>query len=149
MEISASPGRYTIQYDEANNRWYFQQIDSASVQHNVTINRAMADETITLIMAWTAAIVAGSINGSAFSSTAAGTSAVFSSDLYIGDSVWGGQQANLDFFWFACGTGTLTDADAAAIHANGNPDPPKALFPTAAAVKLIWNAITDQARQYA
>jgi hypothetical protein len=34
-----------------------------------------------------------------------------------------------DILWFACGTGALSDADAAAIHAFGAADPTPDVFP--------------------
>ena len=78
------------------------------------------DDEATIVFACDSGHVKVSTNGGAFTSvanTSIPTLAVALADL--GTAV-GGAQFNGDVLWFACGTGTLTDADAARFHALGN-----------------------------
>lgn len=108
-----------------------------------------AGDSKTLIAAWTATAVKISIDGAAFVSTAQSsipTLAATTAD--IGGGNWTGSISDVNHFWFACGTGTLTDTDAANIHANGNSDPSPGLFPSTADLTVIWKAIDGTARTY-
>ncbi|MEK0326660.1 MAG: hypothetical protein QQN63_13260, partial [Nitrosopumilus sp.] len=57
-------------------------------------------------------------------------------------------ESDSDILWFACGLGTLTDADAAAIDALGNTDPAPANFPAAAQLTAIWSADNNTFQTY-
>lgn len=102
---------------------------------------------LTVIGAWTATTVRLSNNGAAFVSAGNANIPTVGGTVYIAGT--GVQVLDSDAFWFACGTGTLSDADAAAIHAWGNSDPPPGLFPPAADLTMIWRAIDSTARKYA
>jgi hypothetical protein len=80
--------------------------------------------------------VAISLGGVAFTSVSNASIPVLSATLFdIGSraaSLW----IASDVHWFACGTGTLTDADAAAIHAFGDTDKAPSQFP--GACTMVW-----------
>lgn len=108
-----------------------------------------AGDTVTVIAAWTSTTLKLSVNGAAFTSQAQADIPVIPETLfYIGRDITSVQTGDEDFFWVACGLGTLTDADAAAIHANGNPEPPPGLFPDAADLTMIWKPRNQIARRF-
>lgn len=108
-----------------------------------------AGDTVTVIAAWTSTTLKLSVNGAAFTSQAQADIPVIPETLfYIGRDITSAQTGDEEFFWVACGLGTLTDADAAAIHANGNPEPPPGLFPDAADLRMIWKPRNSIARQF-
>jgi hypothetical protein len=86
----------------------------------------------TVIYAWTATDLRISVDGGAFVTTA-NTTIPGQATLYIGsDQVQGNgsnRQGDSDYLWVAGGTGTLSNADAAAIHGFGNTDHPQGDFP--------------------
>lgn len=84
-----------------------------------------AGDYVTLIAAWTNTTISLSVNGGAFSSVARGGTvggAALPATFEIGNRAATGLEIDSDVLWFACGTGTLTDTAAAAIHALGNTD---------------------------
>lgn len=109
-----------------------------------------AGDSKTIVFAWTATALLLSVDGGAFASTANSSIPTLSSGTayLLRDRLSAALQPDADLFWFACGLGTLTDTDAANIHAWGNSDPSPGLFPTTADLTLIWKAINDQARSY-
>ncbi|HEY6020165.1 MAG TPA: hypothetical protein VIY48_09770, partial [Candidatus Paceibacterota bacterium] len=79
-----------------------------------------AGDTLTVVMAWTSTTLSMSINGAAFQTQSntnvpTGLSSLF--DIGTENGVSGVRASDSTFLWFACGTGTLTNADAAAIAA--------------------------------
>jgi len=88
-------------------------------------------DLVTLVIKWGGA-PAISVNGAAFVSDGALVeSAITATSFDIGTSgtVNANREIDSDIFWSAAGRGTLTDADAAAIHAFGNTDPMIQSFP--------------------
>lgn len=69
-------------------------------------------DTVTMIGYWTATTIAVSINGAAFTTRARSVYSTLPmpSTFDIGSNA-GGNTSDLDFLWFACGTGTLANAD--------------------------------------
>lgn len=109
---------------------------------NISTSAWAAGDLKTIVMKWTAADMSLSVDGGVFS-TSASTSvpalAATLADIGPGTLFTGTNQPDSDVFWFACGTGTLADADASAIHAAGN-NPSAGVFGTSAALTLLWDA---------
>jgi hypothetical protein len=108
-----------------------------------------AGTLMTVVAAWTDTQIKISVNGAAFAvnTGAANTTPPdpMPSTFRIGEQAVGGQMLNGDVLWFAAGKGTLTDADAAALHAKGNTDPTFSDFTLENDPTLIWNANTATA----
>lgn len=100
-----------------------------------------AGDDLTLIGAWTGTTLLVSINGGAFVS--AGMSSIPTIVATLFDiarrSTSAVQYFDVDYFWAAAGLGTLSNADAAAIHAWGNTDPTFALLP--GSPSFLWRAL--------
>lgn len=112
----------------------------------VTINPVPAfavGDTLTYIAAWATTEVKFSIDGAAFTTAANAVSPAIDPN-HPWDIGQRGYSAtgfvNSDVFWFAAGLGTLTDGNAATIHALGDTDPGIGGFPTLAT--FFW-AATD------
>lgn len=96
-----------------------------------TLTRATAwaaGATPTIIFAWTATQLKVSFDGSAFTTIASATIPTMAASTFgvCNAGAAATNQIDSDILWFACGTGTLTDGDAAVIHGYGNSD----LFPS-------------------
>jgi uncharacterized repeat protein (TIGR02059 family) len=95
----------------------------------------------TVIYAWTATDVRVSVDGGAFVGTG-NTTIPGQATLFIGsDQVQGNgsnRQGDSDYLWVAGGSGTLTNTDAATIHAFGDSDHAQGDFPGAAT--FAWAA---------
>lgn len=114
---------------------------STSVPYNV-------GDFITIVAAWTSTQLRSSYNGAVFTNTAASTQipTLASTIFDIGSNAGNGfTQANSDVLWFAAGSGTLTDTDAAAFNAFGNTDPALDTVPSplVSLPKLVWAAKTS------
>jgi hypothetical protein len=121
-----SNNRLILYYEAASDNFAFQRRTTAGSQSRSSAAQVFAaGDAKTVIVAWDAATVKISIDGGAFLS-AAGTPQipVLADALFdIGSGQTNNEHADSDFLWFACGTGTLTDADAATLHALGNTGP--------------------------
>lgn len=119
--------------------------DTSGVQSVVISDTFAIGDITTLIITWTATTLALSVNGSVFSTssrTKFPDPSLLASTFNIGSShndLW----TYSDVFWAACGKGTLSNADAATIHGFGNVDPLASDFPGAAALSLLWPAVTS------
>lgn len=101
----------------------------------------------TVVGYWTATTIGISANGSAFVTLAAsGTPSALLPSFFIGSNDAAGN-AVLDssVFWFACGTGTLSNADAATINGFGNNDVGIGAFP--GSPTMFWSAKDDHYMQ--
>lgn len=111
------------------------------------------NEDITVAGYWSGTTVAISINGSAWT-TASNTQIPNMTNpgtvpIYIGARRGATQQWNGDFHWVAMGTGTLTNADIAALHGLGNArsiDIFNLPLGANAYPTLVWNASTARTR---
>ena len=105
-----------------------------------------AGDLVTLIGAWDGSNNYFSINGGTFTSTANTAAPSLPTTFDIG-SLAGAAQMDLDSMWFASGTGTLSDADAASINRYGNSDPTLSTLSTratASAPSLVWDGENKQ-----
>ncbi len=131
--------------DQGNDRWVIERNNGGAADtlwHSATL--VVKDVPITIIAAWTAAGVFLSVDGAAFETTAGTdipTLAAIDADLGTRQV---GQHVNSDFLWFACGTGPITDAQAAALASLGNLDDLEAHseFDAVMQPTLLWKART-------
>ncbi|MBI4034339.1 hypothetical protein HY380_00405, partial [Candidatus Saccharibacteria bacterium] len=95
----------------------------------------------TVIFAWTSSAVKVSVDGSAFTSAAQAVPPTLAASTFkLG---YGDETSDSDILWTATGTGTLSDADAAAINRYGNSDPNVADLATTATSStptFVWKA---------
>lgn len=107
-----------------------------------------AGTVLTVVAAWDATTTKVSINGAAFTSaanTGIPTLAATLFDLATGPIIGGISPLDGDIFWFACGTGTLTNTDAATINGFGNTPP--ALTSVPGNVTDVWQGVTASSSQ--
>ena len=136
-------------YDASSARWGFSR-KAAAAGLDVFITDAFAGGAgLSLLSAWTATQLRGSLDGGAFSSVAnSSIPTLTATTIDIGSNAgasswWGGNVR-----WFATFAGTLTDADAAALDALGDTPPTWAqlvgALPATAQVTGLWDARTAQ-----
>lgn len=102
-------------------------------------------DRMTFIFWWSATHQGMSVNGGSLSSSANANVPTLSAttfDVGCATSVYADAEFDCDFLWVACGTGTLTDAIAAAIYALDDGVYP-CDFPAIAVVTACWNADND------
>jgi hypothetical protein len=97
-----------------------------------------AGAKFTLIASPTSTQTRLSVNGAAFIATAKAAGAITDTTFHIGNRADGTRAAACAYYWAAAGLGALTDADAAALHANGDSDPPWGSLP--AQPTFLWTA---------
>jgi type IV pilus assembly protein PilA len=122
-----------------NRVWEMQQSSGQGIGWPDNTNPAGTAHT--LIGYVTPTQVGVSLDGGVFK-TAARTSGtgLTPSALYVGSSSSAAsQQLDGRILWLACGTGTLSSADAATINSIGNADPTRANFPSSAQVTMTWD----------
>lgn len=142
-----SNNRITGFYDEPSNEVYlFRKLAGAGTD----VHRAAsfnAGESVTIVYAWTGTQTKVSFNGSAFTTAANSSIPNLSTipNVDFGSSVGTSQHFDGDVLWLAAGSGTLTDADAAAFDAFGDGDKPPAdtLWGSTATPTFMWSADTD------
>jgi|SRR5579884_891108 len=136
----------SLRYNTAAGQWEFWEMSAASPPAATAsiASSFTAGQLITVIGSWNSSTDAISISGAAFTSAATAVHPAPSSPSFdIGSD---GQSLDInridaDVLWFACGTGTLSNADAATINSWGNADPKVAQFPAAAQADFVWNGV--------
>lgn len=78
-----------------------------------------------------------SYNGSNFLTAANARTISAPTELFIGQGHLGSYNPAVDYKWLAVGKGTLTNTQAAAIHALGNNDPLPHMFPSSAQLSFL------------
>ena len=129
-------------WDEASHTFHLERHKGGSGTTAASAAQTFSAGTVkTVIYAWTATDVRISVDGGAFVGTG-NTTIPGQATLYIGsDQVQGNgnnRQGDSDYLWVAGGSGTLTNTDAAAIHAFGDSDHPQGDFPGSAT--FAWAA---------
>jgi hypothetical protein len=135
---------YRIHFNVGNDTW-------ACIQENGTSKTAASaaqtfayGTTQTIIGAWDSSNnIKLSLNGGAFTvaNDFASKPTSLPSTWLIGDRFSLDRQMNGEYLWVIVGSGTLSDADAATIHAFGDTDPDISLIP--GAVTMFWAATSD------
>lgn len=101
--------------------------EAAGIQDLVTVTSSFnAGDTKTVIAAWDSGHIYLSIDGAAFVSAVSThipslVAALF--DIGSGGSISANEFIDSNSLWFACGTGTLTNQDAATLYGYGNTPP--------------------------
>jgi hypothetical protein len=119
-----------------------ERVPGAGGGHQVTVLSSHAvGDYVTVTAKWTAGGLGLSVNGSAFSTISttdipSGMPATFDIGSQGGPAV-----IDSDILWFASGTGTLTDTDAATIGRFGNGDPKMNSFSSSAAPTMAWDGV--------
>lgn len=104
-----------VYYDGAN--WAIYRQDGSVLRSARVAFSVVAGTPITVVTAWTPTSVGISVNGGAFATTTFAAQASIATAAFDLGSVGGTSNFQSgDLCRFACGTGTLTDADAASIH---------------------------------
>ena len=132
--------------NQGDDRWAFQR-ENGGVSDTIwfSITPMTKDVEVTVIATWTATGVSLSVDGAPFETTVSANIPTLAISTFDIGTRLGGQISDSDFFWFACGLGTLTDLDARLIHAAGNTPPRKTDLPSLAAPTLLWNCNTRAA----
>lgn len=119
-----------VYYRASTDQWVtLRRITGVSTRASSAAQTFLTGTTHTIVGTWSATEIKISIDGGAFvSAGVSGVLPAFEALFEIG-SEGGGGQANAAFLWACGGTGTLSDADAATIHAFGNSDPPIVVLP--------------------
>lgn len=120
--------RLIVYYDTGTNQWVCRRL-SGGAGANAVVNGSHAQyDDVVLCWYVTATQVAISLNGAAFVTTANSSIPTLSASTFnIGN---GDNPSNAWYHWMVMGTGTLTDADAAAFYALGRYDPEWKDIPT-------------------
>jgi len=110
-------------YYEPTQQLWALQMSAGGGGYAVSAAVFAAGDLLTLGFKWQASGGQISLNGSAWGTSSPANPGLgpTTANLDIG-SVSGTLHIDSDVLWFACGTGTLTDADAATIHVYGNND---------------------------
>jgi hypothetical protein len=131
-------------FDITNKRWTIWRRGAAVGNTATTAVQTHAiGDVITVVVAWDVGNIKISINGGAFVSQEHTNIPSISTTLF--DL---GQQANSkhidsQVLWATGGAGTLTDADAAALHANGDADPVMTLLGDTAQPTFVMPLVTS------
>jgi hypothetical protein len=113
-----------LYYDEATNTWNMARKAAAAGSPAVSAAVTLATDTATTVIgAVTATQAKVSVDGGAFAAVANTSVPTLAASIFDLLSQAGASHFDGRVLWFACGTGTLTDADAAALFALGNTDP--------------------------
>ncbi len=139
-------GRVELYFDQSVNKWTLVRDTAWAGTPNVQSGAVSfaRDATVTLVARWTASAIGLSVDGGAFTSGAAAqTISTLASTFDIGSVGGASNHLGGDVLWAACGTGTLTDADAATLAALGSTDPTTSVLPSTAALTAVWPADTS------
>lgn len=143
----STSGGFVVSGNSSLKRWMVSASGgTGSGSVSTTIPNWNPGQAMTVVAAWqgssdtsvtTAKI---SVDGQPFASGTMNVNwSVFGPDLNIGGLFWSlPSYLNGELLWFACGTGTLTDADAAALAALGDTDPQPSDFPAVAQLTGLW-----------
>jgi len=119
-----------LRFDTTGNTWELQRRNTGGTGEVALADTFALNEAVTVIAAWDALNLKVSVNGGAFTSAAATNIPTLAATMLdIGSIAGTSEHLNGDVLWFACGTGTLTDADAATINGYGNNDVGLHAFP--------------------
>jgi hypothetical protein len=132
-------------------QWLFRRVNAGALTQATVADAFAAGTLRTVVLAWEAGRVRISLNGAAFVNVAGGNipnlAAKTTWDILAATNN-GTFQFDGEGLWVACGTGTLTDADAATLNALGNTDPTVDTLPPASVTTMVWSADTVVTKLY-
>lgn len=143
---ASAPANQLNLYRASATQWEADGIRNGTITTAKVAAAHDAGDPVTLIAAWTDTTVALSVDGGAFTTSARGGTvggSALPALFEIGERNASSLHIEAAVFWFACGTGTLTDADAATIDAFGDRDPGANEFPDDADTTMVWAAINS------
>ena len=118
--------------------WAIQRDNTISVYVGSAVDSFATGDKRTVVFAWTATEIKVTFNGQNFVTLSNTDVFTTSTQPEIGrDTLVGNTLVNSDVLWACGGTGTLTNANAAAIHAFGDTDPALSALPGTAT--FVWN----------
>lgn len=131
----------TAYYSASGAAWTMQRRTSGGTASATAADTFTAGQSLTIANAWEATRLRVSVDGAAFQNNT-GTQFIPSIGTSTADIGSFATASHIDsnVLWLAIGSGTLTDADAAAIHAFGDTPPLPNQFPSGAAVSALWSA---------
>jgi len=123
--IASSGYLHGIWQGDGSFMWRIQRFNGVSGPGTLDVADSFgAGDRRTLIWRWDASNVSFSLNGAPFVSAAGGTVPVAAPiSLTIGSDTGAANWLNSDVYWVCGGTGTITDAQAAFLHAQGDANP--------------------------
>lgn len=132
-------------YDTGVDQWYmYRDNPGGSNQINSATQSFASGDDLTIVVAWRAGQISISINGANFITDATAQHIpTLVGTFDIGNSPGANRSIESSYWWAAGGNGTLSNADAATIHAfgNGEPDDLASLPGTAT---FLWRAISAE-----
>lgn len=116
------------------------QTGGAGGYANTSFAPSAAGELVTVVFAWTATQVKVSLNGAAFVAVANTNIPTLSATAFDIGTIHAsaGFEIDSDILWFACGTGVMTDAQAAVLAAAG--EAYMSDFAAAMVITALWHA---------
>lgn len=141
---------FYLYWQASGSKWQMARV-KAGVYDDFDLADTLADgATALIIFAWTATTVRHAVDGGAFATKAGSNAPTLATSIIRlgGDSVSGGnnlfgaapKSLEGSYHWVMAGTGTLTDADSAALWALGDDTPNAGTLGSAAGVTLLWTA---------
>src|SRR4249919_1098722 len=112
-------------YDTGVDQWYmYRDNPGGSNQINSATQSFASGDDLTIVVAWRAGQISISINGANFITDATAQHIpTLVGTFDIGNSPGANRSIESSYWWAAGGNGTLSNADAATIHAFGNGEP--------------------------
>jgi len=132
-------------YDTGVDQWYmYRDNPGGSNQVNSATQSFASGDDLTIVVAWRSGQISISVNGANFVTDATAQHIpTLVGTFDIGNSPGANRSIESSYWWAAGGNGTLSNADAATIHAfgNGEPDTLASLPGTAT---FLWRAISAE-----
>lgn len=130
----------TVMFREALDSWAITRNDAVTLVSLVSAHTA--NQHVTVVGAWTSALVKIAANGSAFTSLVeVPSSSTTPTEIVIGNRTTADRAVKAVVYWVAFGRGTLSDADSATLNAFGDTDPKWLQLP--GNPTLLWTADSD------
>lgn len=132
--------RISVAYLPSTSQWeILEMLTGTQAGAQLDAAPAVKNDETTLVFQVTPTQLKGSVDGAAFASAARGgllapSGAMFDIGTFAGS---GGNVFDGDVLWAACGTGTLTDQDAATLAALGDIEPKYSTLPDTAEITAI------------
>jgi hypothetical protein len=133
-----------VRWNPTLTRWEIARVGAGTTGTAVKAATPVAGDFATVVAYGTASQIGISVNGAPFASSPQAVPPVLAATTFdIGGLSGSGTESDTSVRWFACGKGTLTDDDAAALYALGNTAPD--IHATPGNPTLVWPGVTQSA----
>lgn len=133
-----------LYFDVSTKKWTTIRNNGGSSNTAITAAQTFSNgDAATVIAAYTGSQIKVSVNGGAFVATSDTNIPTLAATLFDIGSQAGSSQLDGNTFWYAAGSGTLSDSDASTINGFGSTPPATASFPTGSTVTGLWPAVTS------